>query len=97
MFTGFILSFKIRSNFEVSYANTTGYSVIRTLTMIVGEMDTVLAHEIYLFAVYMIQVIIFFSFKKAKMGLYEGSLTNYAIYFLFIGLMCVIVLNLFVG
>jgi hypothetical protein len=31
------------------------------------------------------------------MGLYEGSITNYAIYFLFIGLMCIIVLNLFVG
>ena len=73
VFTGFILSFRIRSNFEVSYFNSTGYSIIRTLTMVVGEMDT------------------------AKMGLYDGSLTNYLIYFLFIGLMCTIVLNLFVG
>ena len=33
------------------------------------------------------------------MGLYntESSLPNYIIYFLFIGLMCTIVLNLFVG
>jgi hypothetical protein len=73
MFTGFILAFRIRSNFEVSYFNTTSYSVIRTLTMVVGELDT------------------------SRMGLYDDSIPNYVIYFLFIGLMCTIVLNLFVG
>jgi transient receptor potential cation channel subfamily A member 1 len=73
MFTGFILSFRIRANFDVSFFNTTSYSIIRTFTMVVGEMDT------------------------GKMGLYGDSLPNFAIYFLFIGLMCVIVLNLFVG
>ena len=36
MFAGFILSFKIRSNFGVSYSNSTGYSIIRTFTMFVG-------------------------------------------------------------
>jgi hypothetical protein len=61
IFTGFILSFKIRSNFEVNYFNSTGYSLIRTFTMVVGELDT------------------------AKMGLYDGSVTNYVIYFMFIG------------
>lgn len=73
IFTGFILSFRIRSNHDVNFFNTTEYSIIRTLTMVVGEMDT------------------------AKMGLYDGSITNYLIYLLFIGLMCTIVLNLFVG
>lgn len=74
IFTGFILSFRIRSNFDVTYFNSTGYSIIRTLTMVVGELDT------------------------AKMGLYnQDSLPNYFIYFMFIGLMCTIVLNLFVG
>jgi hypothetical protein len=74
MFIGFILSFKIRSNFGVSYSNSTSYSIIRTFTMFVGELDT------------------------TKMGLLNSdSLTNYIIYFLFIGLMCTIVLNLFVG
>lgn len=73
MFTGFILSFRIRSNFGVSYSNSTGYSIIRTFTMFVGELDT------------------------AKMGLYNDSITNYLIYFLFIVVMCTIVLNLFVG
>lgn len=73
IFTGFILSFRIRSNFNVTYFNSTSYSIIRTLTMVVGELDT------------------------SKMGLYNDSLPNYLIYFLFIGLMCTIVLNLFVG
>lgn len=40
-FVGFILSFKIRSNFDVSYStNSTSYSIIRTLTMVMGELDT---------------------------------------------------------
>ena len=74
IFTGFILSFRIRSNFGVTYFNSTGYSIIRTLTMVVGELDT------------------------AKMGLTShDSLPNYFLYFMFIGLMCTIVLNLFVG
>ena len=73
MFTGFILSFRIRSNFEVSYFNSTSYSIIRTLTMVVGELST------------------------DRMGLHNDSLPNYIIYFLFIGLMCTILINLFVG
>lgn len=74
IFTGFILSYRIRSNFGVTYFNSTGYSIIRTLTMVVGELDT------------------------AKMGLNShDSIPNYFIYFMFIGLMCTIVLNLFVG
>jgi hypothetical protein len=73
LFIGFILSFRIRANYEVSYFNTTAVSIIRTLTMVVGELET------------------------SEMGLYENSLANYVLYFLFISLMCVIVLNLFVG
>ncbi|CAF0975888.1 unnamed protein product, partial [Brachionus calyciflorus] len=73
LFTGFILSFRIRSNFNVSYFNSTSYSLIRTFTMVVGELDT------------------------SRMGLYNDSLPNYIIYFMFIGLMGIIVLNLFVG
>lgn len=74
IFTGFILSFRIRSNFGVTYFNSTSYSIIRTFTMVVGELDT------------------------SKMGLTgQDALPNYFIYFMFIGLMCTIVLNLFVG
>ena len=74
IFIGFILSFKIRSNFGVSYSNSTSYSIIRTLTMVVGELST------------------------EKMGLQNDySLTNFFIYILFIGLMCIILINLFVG
>ena len=78
MFTGFILSFNIRHHFGVRYFNTTDYSVIRALTMVVGELET------------------------NKMGLLHSqdsmiTLPNYLIYSLFIGLMCIIMLNLFVG
>jgi hypothetical protein len=74
IFIGFILSFKIRSNFGVSYSNSTSYSIIRTLTMVVGELST------------------------EKMGLQNDySLTNFFIYILFICLMCIILINLFVG
>ena len=40
MLVGFILSFNIRTNFGVTYFNSTGYSIIRTLTMVVGELET---------------------------------------------------------
>ena len=78
MFTGFILSFNIRTHFGVRYFNTTDYSIIRAFTMVVGELET------------------------NRMGLLNHddnmvTLPNYIIYFLFIGLMCVIMLNLFVG
>lgn len=78
MFTGFILSFNIRTHFGVRYFNTTDYSIIRAFTMVVGELET------------------------NRMGLLDNNdpmitLPNYIIYFLFIGLMCVIMLNLFVG
>ena len=78
MFTGFILSFNIRTHYGVNYFNSTEYSIIRTITMVVGELDT------------------------ANMGLLHPNnnvqlITNYLIYFLFIGLMCTIMLNLFVG
>jgi ankyrin repeat protein len=73
IFIGFILSFRVRANFGVTYSNSTAYSILRTLTMVSGEFET------------------------AKMGLTSDSLTNYIVYFLFIGLMCTILLNLFVG
>jgi hypothetical protein len=74
IFIGFILSFKIRSNFGVSYSNSTSYSIIRTLTMVVGELST------------------------EKIGLQNDYwLTNFFIYILFICLMCIILINLFVG
>ncbi len=78
LFTGFLLSFKLRSSFGVTYSESESssfsYSFIRTITMVVGELDT------------------------AKMGLYDNdSLPNFIIYILFIGLMCTILLNLFVG
>ena len=73
IYVGFILSFKIRSNFGVNYFNSTAYSLIRTISMISGEFDT------------------------NKMGLHEGNIPNFIIYMLFIGLMCTILINLFVG
>ena len=54
----------------VSFSNTTSYSIIRTLTMVMGEMDS------------------------SRMGLENDSVTNYLIYFMFIAVMCIIVLNL---
>ena len=75
IYCGFLLSFRIRSNFGVSYFESNIFSLIRTLTMVTGELET------------------------AKMGLTDdvGALPNYIIYFLFIGLMCTILINLFVG
>lgn len=75
IYIGFMLSFKIRSNYGVSYFESTLYSLIRTFTMVSGELET------------------------DKMGLGDSlsSLPNYIIYILFIGLMCTILINLFVG
>ncbi|CAF0854801.1 unnamed protein product [Brachionus calyciflorus] len=75
IYCGFLLSLRIRSNFGVSYFDSTVFSLVRTLTMVTGELET------------------------AKMGLTDdiGALPNYIIYFLFIGLMCTILINLFVG
>ncbi len=83
LFIGFVLSFKVRSNFGVNYSETDslGYSLIRTITMVIGELDS------------------------SKMGLDSSqsgldsneTFPNLLIYFLFIGLMCTIFLNLFVG
>ena len=76
IFIGFILSFKVRTNFGVQYSesDSLSYSIIRTVTMVIGELDT------------------------SKMGLDdEDAIPNLIIYFLFIGLMCTILLNLFVG
>lgn len=77
LFMGFLFSFRLRSNFGVSYSSSESlsFSLFRTITMAVGELDT------------------------SKMGLYDEkyALPNYIIYFLFIVLMCTIVLNLFVG
>ncbi len=76
LFVGFVLSFKLRTNFGVNYSESDsfGYSMIRTVTMVIGELDT------------------------SKMGLDNtDALPNLIIYFLFIGLMCTILLNLFVG
>jgi hypothetical protein len=75
IYVGFMFSFRIRSNYGVSYFESTLYSLIRTFTMVSGELET------------------------DKMGLTANydSLPNYIIYFLFIGLMCTILINLFVG
>jgi transient receptor potential cation channel subfamily A protein 1 len=73
IYIGFIFGFKIRSNFGVTYFNSTSFSMIRTITMVVGEFDS------------------------SKMGLYEDSIPNFIIYVLFITLMCIILINLFVG
>lgn len=44
LFTGFLLSFKLRSNFGVTYSesesNSFSYSLIRTVTMVIGELDS---------------------------------------------------------
>ena len=44
LFTGFLLSFKLRSDFGVTYSNSDSdsftYSLIRTMTMVVGEFDS---------------------------------------------------------
>ncbi len=73
IYIGFIFGFKMRSNFGVTYFNSTSFSLIRTITMTVGEFDS------------------------NKMGLYEDSIPNFIIYVLFITLMCIILINLFVG
>ncbi len=75
IYIGFFLSFKIRSNFGVEYFDSTLFSLLRTLTMVSGELDT------------------------TKMGLSDehASISNYVLYFLFIILMCTILINLFVG
>lgn len=75
IYVGFMLSFRIRSNYGVSFFDSTLYSLIRTFTMVSGELET------------------------DKMGLTDkyGSIPNYLIYLLFIGLMCTILINLFVG
>jgi hypothetical protein len=74
LFMGFVLSFKVRESFGVDYSDSSDsftYSMIRTVTMVIGELDS------------------------SKMGLDDDdSLPNLIIYFLFIGLMCTIVLNL---
>jgi hypothetical protein len=74
LFMGFVLSFKVRESFGVDYSDSSdsfSYSMIRTVTMVIGELDS------------------------SKMGLDDDdSLPNLIIYFLFIGLMCTIVLNL---
>ena len=74
IYTGFNLSFRLRTHFGVSYYNiTSSASIIKTLTMVIGELDS------------------------NEMGLDNNSLANYLLYFLFISIMCVIVINLFVG
>ena len=83
LFIGFVISFKVRSHFGVIYSkfDSLGYSLIRTITMVIGELDS------------------------SKMGLDSSqlglesfdALPNLIIYLLFIGIMCIIFLNLFVG
>ncbi len=91
LFTGFILSFNMRSNFGVQFfksgiappllptnattisAGIPGFSILRTFTMVMGELET------------------------DKMGLNSDFYLNFLIYFMFLTVMCTIVLNLFVG
>jgi hypothetical protein len=74
IFAGFNLSFNIRTYFDVSYFNTTtGMSMVRTLSMALGGLES------------------------DEMGLDTPFVLNYIIYFLFIGLVCIITFNLFVG
>ena len=74
IYTGFTLSFTIRTFFGVSYFNvTTGLSMVRTLSMALGDLS------------------------NEEMGLDTNLTLNYIIYFMFIGLVCIITFNLFVG
>ena len=41
IYGGFFLAFKIRANFGVTYFDSTIFSLVRTLTMVSGELDTV--------------------------------------------------------
>lgn len=79
IYIGFNLSYRVRTNFGVEFFNTTtGLTLIRTLSMALGELDS------------------------DSMGLDFDTIDsalflNYVIYFMFIGLMCIITFNLFVG
>ena len=74
IYVGFLLSFRLRSNFGVShYSNSTSLSLVRTFTMVIGDLNS------------------------DEMGLNDGLNVNYFIYCFFISIMCVIILNLFVG
>ncbi len=74
IYVGFTLSFNIRTYFGVTYFNATaGYSLVRSLSMALGNLD------------------------NEEMGLANPFVINYIIYFMFIGLVCIITFNLFVG
>lgn len=78
IYFGFLCSFKIRENYGVSYFNTTVNQVVRTITMMVGELHT------------------------HKMGIEVNDsnlnfIANNAIYVCFVFIMCIIVLDLFIG
>lgn len=79
IYFGFLCSFKIRENYGVSYFNSTVNQVVKTITMMVGELHT------------------------SRMGIEttdDSSLNfiaNNAIYVSFLFVMCIIVLDLFIG
>ena len=74
IFIGFLLSFRLQTEFVVANQNfTSAGTLLRSFVMTLGELDT------------------------GEMGLEDNSLVNYTIYFLFISLICVILINLFVG
>lgn len=78
IYFGFLCSFKIRENYGVSYFNSTVNQVVKTITMMVGELHT------------------------NRMGIeVEDSnlnfIANNVIYISFVFIMCIIVLDLFIG
>lgn len=78
IYFGFLCSFKIRENYGVSYFNSTVNQVVKTITMMVGELHT------------------------SRMGIEIDDsnlnfIANVLIYVSFVFVMCIIVLDLFIG
>ncbi|CAF0731980.1 unnamed protein product [Brachionus calyciflorus] len=79
IYIGFLSAFKIRENFGIMYYNNTVGHIIRTITMMVGEL------------------------QSNHMGIEKDGIdgfnyfTNNLIYICFLFIMCIIVLDLFIG
>ena len=75
LFIGFVISFKVRSHFGVIYSkfDSLGYSLIRTITMVIGELDS---SKMGLDS------------SQLGLESFD-ALPNLIIYLLFIGIMCI--------
>jgi hypothetical protein len=78
IYFGFLCSFKIREHYGVTYFNSTVNQVVKTITMMVGEL------------------------QSQRMGIEDHNsdlnfIANNAIYLCFVFIMCIIVLDLFIG